>query len=215
MKIATHLDRPSLDYWHAFDYCAAKAWQAHQPITLLSSSHFYYRHLADRLDDRNIIHVDTTAWSRHHETQGNSIDLAKWTPQQGAWIWAEPAKGTLKTILQQYIQTKQAESRLIIISSGWLAKRLPEWQTLPTPVIGPAGGISIQQALNDAKLVAEDIIGFHGPLSIALGFMGTGLAKAKQPAFADRAFYSMRKHYTVGRWQASVCPVQARVIGGS
>ncbi len=206
----THLDRPSLDYWHALDYCAGQAWHTKQPITLLTSSQFYAQHLYDRLYERQPTLIDTTKWSPANSAY--TIALADWQPISGTWIWAEPSHGTQQTILKYWLQTAQQGDQLFVISSNWLAKRLPEWQQAPYPSITPAGPRTIQQTLHDHGLKIEQLYGFHGPVSIALGYTALGFSKIKQFAWSDRFNYAMRKFYTTEGLQAHIAPVQVRVV---
>lgn len=206
----THLDRPSLEYWHAFDYCAGQASQSKRPMTLLASSQFYARHFEDRLLESDLSIVDTTNWSQ--DTQSNVIPLVNWQPQAGVWIWAEPSRGSLHTIANHWRQIAANDSQLLIVTSGWLAKRLPEWQTAPYPTIAPTSTNDLRSALQPegAHLVA--VYGFHGPVSIVYGVAATLLSQRKQLAWSDRFIYAMRKAYTVQGWQAQFAPVQVRIL---
>lgn len=210
--IFDHLDRPSLDYWHAFDYCAGQAWHNSDSINLLCSSAFYYDNFYYRLDDKPLTVVDVAGWSKNTDIDATPIE--QWTPTAGTWIWAEPTQGSLKAVLNRWQQAQNADSRLFIISSNFLARRLPEWKQKPYPSIAKTGVFEIEGTLRDYGLQPTTLIGMLNPVSVALGFAGLAARKLDQYGWSDRAKYASFKYYTGEGPIARISPVQVRVVEG-
>lgn len=188
--------RPSLEYQHALDMCAAATYATPGRVGVLAHSSFYQDALAHRLHTRQDMALDAR--------QLPDADYC-------AIIWAEPEQNTFAHVLDRIQQLPRTDS-LYIIASNRLAQRLPEWHNPQQPPAShPTGIRATMQALRQAQYHVMATYGFHGPISIIWGLLGQWLARIHRDDIADRCHFAMRLTYAAQGWQAYLAPVSVLV----
>lgn len=225
--------RPSLEYQHAFDLCAVEVQRAGGPVQVIAGSPFYARELLKRFDSRTSVLFP--AWNPNLSTEELADSLgeeAVWAglqsglsarAQAGAVVWAEPEMQDAERFAGEISRALQPGARLCVVASGWLARYLPERQRLvDRPAGHPAGLRRTRYWLRRAGLTIEAAYGFHGPMSMLLGYASGLAGRLRRPDLADRCHFGMRAHFSVSGWQAFWAPVgvlvaarPTRVDGGS
>lgn len=201
--------RPSLEYQHAFDFCAVQAHRAQGPVALLASSPFYARELLPRLRGCDVALVPLGDWDA--ETAGLAVSAGD--VQAAAIVWAGPERGDDDAVLERIERALLSEGCLCIVAAGWLARILPEWQReTDRPGHRPAGLRRIAGRLKSRGFVVESDRGFHGPESILWGYASRLMRALGRADLADRCHFRMRARYAVGGGQARWAPVQVIVM---
>ena len=182
----------SLEYQYALDLCAVMACAAPvQPITVIAHTSFYRTGLARRLPHTPI----------------NADPPASATPRL---IWAEPEQPTAAAVLAQLRQCG-TNQKLCIITSNWLARRLPEWRTAP-PAHAPLGITGTLRLLRGTAWQVTQVYGFHAGVSIIYGVIGQVWHRLRRPDLADRWHFRMQAAYVQWGWQARIAPVSVVVV---
>lgn len=185
---------PSLEYWHALDMCAVAASTTSTPVTVLAQSSFYQNELGHRLGQSSLVTPVRLPAAPVH-----------------CVVWAEPEQASSSQVLAQLQQQMPPGSLLACISSNWLARRLPDWQTSPPPANQPTGAWRLRTLLKQTGYRLTELHGFHGPVSIAWGVAGQLLGQLQHDALADRCAFQMRMTYAAQGWQALLAPVSVLI----
>ena len=212
------LERPSLEYQHAFDWCAVELHRIMRPVALFASSAFYARELLKRLHGLDVSLLPLGRWYSSAEDKGRLLgpeveladveDLHRLQRQVEAAVWAEPERTTAEESLGCIRQALVPVGRLYVISSGWLRRFLPEWKRAGCrPSEFPAGWCRTVQSLRREGFEIEALFGFHGPASALWGLASQLLTCVHRHDLTDRCHFRMRATYVVSGWQALLAPV--------
>jgi hypothetical protein len=229
------VERPGLEYQHAFDVCAVEAHRRGGPVVLSASSPFYARELVKRIEALQPaglvipgryggrealearlgpeVQVGTT---RTVQARGATL----WAEPEGASplgrsgtlattaVWAEPEGGDAERVLAAIERVLAPGGRLCAVTTGWLRRALPEWQReKDRPAERPVGLGRTVRWLRRAGFAVEATYGFHGPASMVWGFASRLPAAVGREELVDRCLAAMRKTYVVGGWHARWAPV--------
>jgi hypothetical protein len=219
---ARWLERPSLEYQHAFDLCATEVRRAGGPAAVLASSPFYARELLKRLDGIEAQLVPLGDWSPlpvgFGTLLGPELELPDSQTLQRAErgvktaVWATPDTKSGRQVLDRLGSMLLPRGGLYVIVSGWLARFLPEWQAgdgLRSE--RPAGLRRTTRWLRQAGFIVEAQYGFHGPASTVWGLASRLMSRLGRLDWSDRCHFRMRAKYVVGGWQAIWTPVSVSV----
>lgn len=210
---------PSLEYQHAFDCCAVEAHRTEGPIAVFASSPFYARELLKRLQDREVTLVAVGEWrvwaSDLQQWLGVEIDPSSFSlspphlcSSAHCAIWAEPERIGGVQALCDLREMLLPGAKLYVISSGWLARFLPEWrQKHGRPSEHPVGLRRVISWLRHSDFAIEALYGFHGPWSIFWGYASRWIERLGRGDLADRCLFQMRATYVVRGGQAFLAPV--------
>ncbi|MBN1137159.1 MAG: hypothetical protein JXM73_11270 [Anaerolineae bacterium] len=218
------VQRPGLEYQHAFDLCAMGLHRAQGPVAVVASRPFYARELLKRTTDldRQLILASESDLSNAaiEEGLGPEVDRTHLRiergldphtgldPDMGAAVWAEPIRANARVTLQAIRQALIPGGPLYILVSGWLARFLPEWKAGETRTGGiPLGWDSLRRA-RQAGFAIEKQYGFHPPTSVAWGYMSRMMDRLGRGDLADRCLFKMRACYVVAGWRASWTPLR-------
>jgi len=220
------IERPSLEYQHAFDLCAVEAHRVAGPVAVLAGSPFYARELLKRLGGSPVVFCPVGGWGDGFEDGWGALSPeVTWdrvvvmkpggeeTPLPvAAAIWAEPEKGDGEAALGHIRPTLQPGGRLWVVTSGQLCRFLPEWQRAKDrPARDPARLRQVIRWLRGGGFTVEALYGFHGPASILWGYVFRLMERLGRGDLADRCHFAMRARYVVSGWQAFWCPVGVAV----
>lgn len=196
--------RPSLEYQHAFDFCAVEAHRTEGHVALLASSPFYAREMLRRLRGSEASLIPVGGW----DASAAGAAVADPSVQAKAAVWAGPEQQDGEQVLEQVDQVLVPEGCLYIVTSGWLARFLPEWQRdADRPGERPASPQHTAGWLRRGGFVVESAQGFHGPESTLWGYTSRLMAALGRGDLADRCYFQMRARYVVSGWQARLAPV--------
>jgi hypothetical protein len=195
------LVRPSLDYQFALDVCVARASSANERLGVVASSQFYERQLQARVGPAAVL-LGT------HPEPGSLVGPAPLS----ALIWAEPEADTASRTLAAVAALLATDGTLYVLSSGWLARRLPEWHgPAPRPARAPLGQAALDDLIRRHGFTRRVTVGSHGPRSIALGVLGQALDRLGRPDLADRFEARMRETYLQTGPLAALAPVRLTI----
>ncbi|NJL04679.1 MAG: hypothetical protein HC911_07165 [Chloroflexaceae bacterium] len=178
----------SLEYQYALDLCLLMSSAApSQAVAIIAQRPFYRAAFALRLPHAPISPTGTSAAPR--------------------LIWAEPEQPTAAAVLAQLSQPEVSQS-LCIITSNWLARRLPEWRTAsPAPAHAPLGITGTLRLLRGTAWHVTQVYGFHAGVSIVYGVIGQVWHRLHRPDLADRWHFRMQAAYVQCGWRAWPAPV--------
>lgn len=212
------MERPSLEYQHAFDLCAVEVHRIDRPVAVFASSPFYARELLKRLGTCETALVPIGGWSSSPTSIGellgpevedaNVQTLERLNIQTKTVMWAEPEREGGEQVLKRINQMLFPGGHLYTIASGWLARFLPEWQHHDDrPGERPAGLWQTTKWLRQGGFTVEAMCGFHGPKSIIWGYAFRLMERLGRSDLADRCLFKMRAVYVVSGRQAMWTPV--------
>jgi hypothetical protein len=212
------VERPSLEYQHAFDLCAVEAHRIDRPVAVFASSPFYARELLKRLGGCEAWLVPTGSWSSSSTNidellspevkDANVQTLERLDVQTKTVMWAEPEQESSEQVLKHIHQMLLPSGHLYVIASGWLARFLPEWRGHDDPPgEHPVGLRRTTRWLQQSGYRIEAMYGFHGPMSILWGYAFRLMERLGRGDLADRCLFKMRAGYVVNHWQAMWTPV--------
>lgn len=216
------LERPSLPYQRAFDYCAVEAQRVGGPVAVLASSPFYARELVRRLSadvllsfTRNpVLDEAQLPALLGPEVSEDRVHLeAPWQRGEGrpprTVVWAEPERETWKAALAGLAPLAPRAARFCVLGTTRLRRLLPEWQPgASLPAQAPLGSLQhVCRLLRDLGYPAQQIYGFHGPLSMVWGAASRLPATLGSDDLVDRCFAAMRMAYVACGWPARWAPV--------
>jgi hypothetical protein len=218
------VERPSLEYQHAFDLCAVEVHRAKEPVVVFASSPFYARELLKRLGgcEAMLLPVGDRMLSVASAQSALGPEVA-WEHLGGGEearepvavpvaVWAEPEREGGKQVLKHIHQMLLPGGRLHIIASGWLARFLPEWRRDDDrPVQRPVGLRQAVKWLQQGGFAVEALYGFHGPASILWAYAFRLLESLGRGDLADRCLFQMRAEYVVSARQAMWTPIGVAV----
>lgn len=221
----TWLRRPSLEYQHALDLVAAGLQRARSPVAVFAGSRFYARELVKRLPACSGALLASGGWASPVDdpvsSLGPEVAGTAFRVEPGiddlrrglAAAWAEPEAESGEQVLAQIVAWLPVDGQLYVVSSGRLARQVPEWQgSSERPAVRPAGLRLVRQWLRDSGWDLKAVYGFHPPPSVVWGYASRLMERLHRPDLADRCQLQMRAGY-IGRGQwASLAPV--RVISG-
>jgi hypothetical protein len=216
------VERPSLDYQHAFDLCAVEVHRHSGAVAVFASSPFHARELLKRLNGSATALVPTGTW------RSSAGDSDQWLgpevrvpavrtleaiePPLQTIVWAEPEMETGQQVMRRIGHLLRADARLCVVVSDWLAAFLPEWRGQKgQPARRPAGLRRTYTWLRQAGFEVEQVSAFHGPQSIAWGYASRFMLRLGRGDWADRCHFQMRAQYTVYGWQGLLSPVSVVV----
>ena len=215
---ARSIARPSLEYQHAFDLCAVEVHHTGGPVALLASSPFYARELLKRLAGYEAQLTPVSGWSRYGADterllgpevgEPDICQLESMNTEATTIVWAEPEGDSGEQILGQIHLGLAPGGRLQVITSGWLARYLPEWRRGgDRPGEHPVGLRQTTKWLRQHGFTIEGLYGFHGPSSILWGYASRLIGGAGRNDLADRWHFKMRAEYVVTGRQAIWSPI--------
>jgi hypothetical protein len=212
------VERPSLEYQHAFDVCAVEVRRRGGEVAVFANSTFYARELLKRLQGMQVRLFPVGNWSSHGQGVqsgfGPQMDSSG-SPARGTsrpWlrsvVWAEPEWEKGQRELAWLGRMFLPGGNLYVISSSWLSRFLPEWTRRDDrPAQRRAGFLHTKAWLRRAGFVLEGLYGFHGPESILWGYTSRWMARLGRGDWADRCHSRMRAGYVVSGWQSLLAPV--------
>jgi hypothetical protein len=170
--------RPSLDFQHAYDYCAGNV----QPssVLLLAEHPVHAYELGRRLSDYRINDFQKTS----------SVNTVIWVTPQTAHA------------LDQICDVLLPSGELFVMTANPLARRLPEWKGACS-----LSSLAVIRSLRKQHFTIRRVQGFHSVTSILWGYLALGFRKLGRYALADRCWYAMRASFAVNGWQAHLAPV--------
>jgi hypothetical protein len=215
------LGRPSLDYHHAFDFCARGVYCEGGSVGVFASSPFYARELAKRIG-HNAILVPLGNWFLPvidvKRLLGPEVREAKLQLLENLYdrftavIWAEPEHNGTETILGHIQKSLLPGGSLYVITSERSARFLPEWKRdYDRPCRYPSGSRLARKWLRQTGYRIDGRYGFHGPTSILWGYGFQLLTRLGHFDLADRCLYKMRAEFPVSNWQVDFSSVQVTV----
>ena len=202
-ETAVPASRPSLEYAYAFDIAAAGLLSIGSEVLAVCSNPFYRREMQHRLCSRG--GQDGPVFMTASEQRIQEVRRFK------GGLWAEPEDEDAQVLLHMLKGCLIPNAPLYVITSGFLARFLPEWKpgpqegSLPSrQLLGPG---RTAELIKNSGLSPESVYGFHGPLSILWGKASRLMATLGRDDLSDRCLSLMRWNY-VSRspWWAS-CPV--------
>ena len=194
--------RPSLAYQWALDVSASEIHRQQCPIVLIAAHPVLGPEAARRLG----VAWDTPsrASARTDELAalvpaplGSGVDDASFRSGPATVLWVEPtARDWHQTIVGVEQVLGWGGSLLVLTSSPWLARSLPEWGASVAPAHGaPLGGWAVVRRLRAAHWSVDTAIGFRGLRSLSLGALERLGAMARLDALADRLSVRMRERF--------------------
>jgi len=219
MKEGVIRSRPSLEYQHAFDLCAQMVSHSGYPTQVFVSSRFHAREMLGRLEANETAIVPVGQWAAsavNEMTQlyanekleeAPGVNLA--TGQAMSILWAEPGYHTNDETMALIVQTLVPNGCLLVISSGWLSRFLPD-------PLGETrqkrGGLvdqyRIRQMLHRKGFDISSTYGFHGLFSSVWGFAYRLMSSLHRPDLADRCHFQMRAKFISRGWLSWLAPVR-------
>ncbi len=217
------VERPSLEYQHAFDLVALEVHREGGDVAVFASSSFYARELLKRLQGIQVRFFpvgdggsqarDLHGWSGPAAASSGSLRLESKQSFLRAAVWAEPEWERAQEVLAWLGQILLPGNKLYVIASSWLSRFLPEW-TRPDdhPAQHRTGFLRTSAWLRRAGFVFERLYGFHGPQSVLWGYASRWMALLGRGDWADRCHFQMRDGYVVSGWQSLLTPVVLSVV---
>jgi hypothetical protein len=224
------LQRPSLEYHHAFDLCAVELHRVGGPLAVFAGSPFYARELLKRLPACGGMLFALGGWASPAadlvsllgpELAATPFRLAAGADdltRVPAAVWAEPESEGGEQVLAQIQEILLPAGHLYVVSSGWLARYLPEWQRPgDQPAVRPAGWRPLARWLRRGGFVVRALYGFHPPASVMWGYAFRLQHLLGRPELADRCHLRMRAvyvacgHRALGQAVAAATPVRVVV----
>ncbi len=195
--------RPSLAYRYALDTSVTAATRTGSPVGLVCSSRFYLHELSGRLGSRGVLlsnpadgATDAALDGPRHWRALLDEDGSFLPRRISAVVWAEPERLSAELRLAALTPMLPPGASLCVVSSGWLARRLPEWRrTDGRPATRPLGPGETAALLREHGFVLKAAYGFQGPRSIGLGLLGRAFERLDRPELADRCEALMRAAY--------------------
>ena len=219
---ALWLERPSLEYQHAFDLCAVHVHRSSGPVAVLASSPFYARELLKRLDGVEAQLVPIGGWGASAGDIGTLLGPELELPESQALrpaeleakaaVWATPDGKSAQQVLDRIGPMLPPGGKLYVIAAGWLARFLPEWKA--DDGLRSERRLGLRRTtgwLRQAGFIIEAQYGFHGPSSTLWGLAARLMARLGRVGWSDRCHFRMRAEYVVGGWQAIWTPVSVSV----
>jgi hypothetical protein len=220
----SQLQRPSLEFRHAFDFCAVEVHRLAGPVAVFASSAFCARELLRRLGDCSATLFPIGKWAPSAPSAqplfGPEVtwqDLASGGSASGlvdfsVALWAEPDREDSERVLKHLGRMLRPGGHLYVVASGRLARFLPEWRRdQDRPGERRAGLLPTLRLLPAAGFTAEAVFGFHGPMSILWSYASRIVERLGRGDCADRCHFKMRAEYVVRGWQAAWTPVSVAV----
>ncbi|MCP4536824.1 MAG: hypothetical protein GY832_06730 [Chloroflexi bacterium] len=213
--------RSSLAYHHAFDLCAVEINRLGGTAAIFASGVFYARELARRLTRGTALWF-TREWELDgaiRSAMGPEVDWGQVSLNStrdgdkhsypSVIVWAEPEVQTWKSILSDIHQLAPSAARLYVLGTTRLRRLLPEWgQATSLPALEPLNSSrAVARALSRRGWIVEQMVGFHGPLSLLSGAVSRLPAALGRDDLVDRCFAALRQTYIVRGWQTKWVPV--------
>jgi hypothetical protein len=112
-------------------------------------------------------------------------------------LWIEPQAATWENVLNELTQQLSSGSRLAVLLSLPLARRLPERRDWSGNALGeyPRGLSTFTHALHKHEFLVNIIQGLHTGQAILFNFISSSSRKIGQYALADRIEFFARQHY--------------------
>lgn len=194
--------RPSLAYQWALDASAAEAYRRQCPPMLVAAHPVLGPEAARRLgltwtvpsepDTRDAAPtvLETRIVGADPPTEAHA-DAAP------TLLWIEPTAGNWRPTLAQAERFLRGAGYLLVLtSSPWLARGLPEWGVCaPHARNVLLGGWSVHRRLRAAHWSVEATFGFRGLRGLSLGALAGLAAMLRRDALADRLSVQMRQHF--------------------
>ncbi|MBN1954927.1 MAG: hypothetical protein JW900_07735 [Anaerolineae bacterium] len=201
------VERPSLEYQHAFDLCAMGVYPVAGRVAILTSSDFCAAQMMERVGEADC-----------HSTKNDRAEIQAVTVPKtepvGAHgraplhiVWAEPQGVGDERVLAAIQQALLPEGRLWVIVSGWLARALPEWRAGDPPAARPGGIRRTVRLVRRHGFDVEAVYGFHGPAAIFWGVVSRPMGWIGRHDLADRCLFRMRANYVAVGKSATLAPV--------
>ncbi len=184
----TQVGWPSLEFQHVFDLCAVEAHRAGGRVAILANSPFYVRELGRRMRGLEVV-----------EERGARVEWA---------VWAASPTGDVAAMGTALRAALAPDARLYVIAAGLTAAALPEWREREDRL---ARLWRVRGWLRRVGLRVEMVYGFHGPASIAWGYISRLPAWLGRPDLTDRALFQMRASYVTRGWGAMLAPLAVMV----
>ncbi len=219
MPLEWSLKRPSLEYRHAFDICAVGAHRSNGRVLIFASSLLYTQEILKRLADcqtalvarryNSILFGDARAnLGPEISPSVSSLLLENTSGPVQTIVWAEPelpdGVATAKNIEKLLLPGGQ----LFVISSGWLARLLPEWRhSIDAPARHPTGFLRMANWVQHAGLKITATYGMRDVKSFLMGVLAGQLHKLKRKDLAYRLYLRIRETLVVSGPAARWSPV--------
>lgn len=181
--LAQCLKRPSLEYRHAFDFCAVKIHYLTDSPMIITSSTFYTLELSRR-------------WSLQKTVLAHTGD-------RQVTLWAEPEALNGHLMARQIYDSLVLGGHLFVVASGWLAHLLPEWRkSKQKPANQPAGIVRSQTWLREAGFEILNTYGIRTPTNFILGPIAHFYIEMGRKDLADRCYIRIRNGLVISGWKS-------------
>ena len=194
-KLTHPLYRASLPYQHAFDFIAAHT--ASSPL-LIATHPLYVNEIGKRLHHLSLSVLVDGDWTTER------ISDVEYTPHiveripdnaVDTLIWAEPDATTIVEVGPQVLQHTRGCRHLLIMTSNWLARPLPEWRQ-DRLCHEPLGTRWAARWLKRNGYSLQASYGFNAARAIMWGRLHLLANRIGNDAASDRALAKMRQTYT-------------------
>ena len=209
------VERPSLEYQHAFDLCAVEVHRAKEPVVVFASSPFYARELLRRLGGCEPMFLPVGDWMLSVASAQSALGPeVAWEHLGGGEearepvvvpvaVWAEPEQKNGERVLWQIDQRLSPGGRLFVIVTGPLARIQPVHQMDGNQPADSAAGVNrVTRWIRQKKLALIALYGLYGPESFLWGILAKLALYLRRPDLADCCYFKMRERLVVTGWQA-------------
>jgi hypothetical protein len=191
--------RPSLAYQWVLDVSAVKVHRLGAPPLLIASHTRLGAEAARRL---GVAWSGPSADSRSsrapvvsvHQSNGTDAWTAGPDSQVPTVVWVEPTRHDWLDTVGRLERLLHGSGRLLVLtSSPWLARGLPEWPAQDAPARETLlGSWNLANRLRARQWRVEEVIGFRGVRSLGLGVLARLAIVMRRDGLADRLAVRMR-----------------------
>lgn len=224
LEVYPKIERASLAYTFAFNWCAMEANKVTRRIVLLLSSDFYAQELIKRFDHLEGSVIFTKDLLLPYSKQSRSLNNAKqFQSDEHVFkvllkgspivIWAEPELRNGKEIIEIIVDSLNPCERIYIITTGWLAQFMPEWsKIISRPAEYPARILRCKRWIRKAGFNIKAVYGFYSLPSFLLGVLAKNFNILGWKYFADRCYFLIRKKLFHSGFRAMCSQVYILVV---
>lgn len=176
-------------------------------VVAAASSEFYTREFSNRLGKESIV-IQTGSRGTVTDRAVIRDQMKQMNMKANTVVWAEPMQEDLVSTLSAIKEVLLPESQLLVITSNWLAERLPEWRGLSeAPAASRAGQRQTAAYLYTQGFTIAATHSYHGPVSIFWSYASRLMGVLGRFDMADRCRYRMRVRFLTHRWESHLSTV--------
>lgn len=211
-----YLRRPPLEYSQAFDRISAWSAAPHQPTLLVLSSPTLATEVLKRWPApadlasagafdaaRFVAACQGWAWGPLTAVTLEQAPLATYA----RLVWAEPEATNAHRVVTQLRQLAAPQAELHVITSSFLRRYLPVWQTLPHPATCPLWPGPTTRLLRGAGWHIKSHLALHGVRASAWGLLRRAAEAVGRPDWGDRCAMAIRVYYCEPGWLWPLAPL--------